>query len=524
MWESKRVQARRRRAASFTAVVPGIEWKFPAAAAKELQEKVIGKVVLPSDNDYHLVRQAFVANFQGYPQIIVSCEVFNDVAWALDFAWRYGLSPVCRSGGHSAAGHSVNDEMVIDLSRLEYVVVDPVKQLAVVGAGTTIGQLDAALDGYQLHVPGGACDDVAVAGFMQGGGFGYTSQIYGMNCDNVVEVLVMLADGSIVAASAQSNPDLFWALRGGTGNNFGVVLQITYRLHRPGPLWGFGIIWKLDDCAADLPKALEVLQHEYTGPNTPKGMSHQSTFNFVGKDRYFMLRGMYQGRPADGKKALRALLKTKGAKLDVDHTDHYKDLQVHLNTSPEAPVFAPHSRTVADSRYIARPVSRDEWQGIVELFHTSPNRTNFIGLEAYGGPMIRPEPHDTAFRHRDASFDAYIWVLWQNAEQRENSLKFLGAFRDTLSACSNGHAYQNYPNRDNKHYRWMYWGDNFYGLLKVKDKYDPDRLFCFGHCISPPAKDEWCGPWNPMTAHGPAVPPQIDRLVAPRFPRRRKGR
>jgi FAD/FMN-containing dehydrogenase len=468
------------------AAVPPMEWNFTTEEAKALQAAVAGSVVLPSDADYHLRRQAFVVNYQAFPQIIVYCKNFEDVARALEFAQRHELSPVCRSGGHSAAGLSVNNEMVIDLSDLNYINVDPKSERAIVGAGTKTGPLNAELHKHQLHVPGGACDAVAIAGFMQGGGFGYTSQIYGLNCDNVVEALVMLADGSIVVASDQYNKDLFWALRGGAGNNFGVLLQVTYRLHRPNQLWGFGISWKVEESRDGLATALEILQRSYTGSEAPSGMAHQSTFNFVGEDRYFMLRGMFLGTPADGKRALSKLLATDGAIFDIDLSAPYMELQDHLNTHPEAPIYAPHSRTQADSRYIARYLSRDEWRDFIDLFRQSPNRGNFIGLEGYSGEITRPKSDGTAFRHRDALLDAYIWVLWQNEDQERKSLEFLHKFRDVLGRYSNGHAYQNYPNRASIDYRWMYWGENFPGLLRVKRKYDPHGLFKFGQTISDP--------------------------------------
>lgn len=492
MWQSKRVLARQARAAVLTAAPPSMEWNFPADEAKKLQESVAGTVTITSDKNYHLARQGFVANYQAFPQIIVYCEVFSDVARALEFAERWELSPVCRSGGHSAAGYSGNNEMIIDLSRIDYVVVDPEKKQAVVGAGATIGHLNAVLDGYGFHLPGGACDDVGIAGFVQGGGYGYTSMLYGMNCDNVVDALVMLADGSVVLASEQSNRDLFWAIRGGTGNNFGVLLQVTYRLHRPGRLWGFGIKWHIGRHADGLARALEILQSRYTGVEAPPGMGHQSTFNFIGKERFFMLRGMYQGSRADGEKLLAPLMKTNGADFDVSHCDSYMGLQDHLNMHPEAPLYAPHSRTQADSRYLERNLSARDWSDIVDYFRASPNLGNFLGLEAYGGEIAKREPDEMAFLHRKARFNAYIWVLWQNEDQEAKSLAYLEKFRDVFAAYSNGHAYQNYPNRSNRDYQRMYWGDNYPRLLCVKDKYDPNNVFRFEQAIESQVSSQPC--------------------------------
>jgi len=211
------------------------ESRFSSKDVAALQAEIIGTVITRKSPDYNKDRQLSDPVFQAYPALIVYCQCFDDVWYSLRFAHKHNLHVLCRSGGHSTAGFSVeNDALIIDTSRICYASVDYANRIARVGAGTNLGTLNGVLDGYKLHTPGGACPDVCVAGHMMGGGYGWTSREYGMNCDNVEEVLVMLADGRTVRANASLNPDLFWAVCGGTGNNFGVLLEVTYRLHE---LW-----------------------------------------------------------------------------------------------------------------------------------------------------------------------------------------------------------------------------------------------------------------------------------------------
>lgn len=250
---SKRILARETRARSRAATAALQPFHPIAPETVEALERVLhGTLVLPTDPEYHNDRQVWNPAFQAFPQLIAYCEVFDDVRACLRFARENWLRVVARSGRHSTAGYSVNHSMVIDTSRLRYTVVDPVGKRALVGAGTPFSHLNATLDSYRLHVPGGACQDVCVAGFMQGGGYGFTSRQCGMNCDNVEEVTVMLHDGSLVVANRACNSDLFWAIRGGTGNNFGILLQITYRLHELYRVWGFHVEWPLERAAAGL--------------------------------------------------------------------------------------------------------------------------------------------------------------------------------------------------------------------------------------------------------------------------------
>jgi FAD/FMN-containing dehydrogenase len=481
MRQSLHTLLRMQRAAALEVAIPALDWKFPPKKAAELQKRVRGSVILPGDKIYHEARQAFIPNFQKFPQIIVVCSVFADVAEALAFARTWKLIPVCRAGGHSTAGYCVNDGLVIDVSRLAYVVVDDAKETAVVGAGTNFGQLNATLDSFGLHLVGGACDDVAVAGYMQGGGYGYTSMIYGMNSDNVLAVRVMLADGSIVSASRKHHPDLFWAIRGGTGGNFGVLLEVTYQLQRMGEVWGFGIKWKAKHAAT----ALEVLQRDFTGRAAPAGLGHQSTLNYDGGKLCLFLRGVYAGTRADGRKVTSALARLQGAEVDVDVTGSYAHVNQVLNESPLVPNVPPRTRTEADSRYVERTLTAPEWESLIAHMRNAPNQSNFVGLEGYGGKIRSIAANASAFVHRRASFNVYSWVFWQNAQDERASLMHLEAFRRVLSPYANGHAYQNYPNPGNADFRRMYWGKNFERLLRIKKQYDPDGLFVFDQCVSP---------------------------------------
>jgi FAD/FMN-containing dehydrogenase len=173
-------------------------WGLDRARLSALMDGFKGQLVFPGQPGYEQDRQESNPAFQSFPLLIAYCEAFTDVQQILALATDVGLKVACRSGGHSTAGFSVNDGIVLDTSRMNDVSVDAAARIASVGPGTAFEKLNATLDSYRLHLPGGGCPDFCVGGYMQGGGYGFTSREFGMHCDSVLSVLVMLVDGSIV--------------------------------------------------------------------------------------------------------------------------------------------------------------------------------------------------------------------------------------------------------------------------------------------------------------------------------------
>lgn len=467
-----------------------INLNFSAEAAAKFRSSLIGTVVLPDNSSYDASRQGYIKTYQQFPQIIVFCEIFRDVVRCLAFAKEHKLWVTCRSGGHSTAGYSVNSGMVIDLSRMNYVLVDPQRMRATVGAGASFEKINAVLDQYHLHAPGaGGCAFVCAGGYVQGGGYGFTSLMYGMSSDNVDGMVVALADGSIVRADERANFPLFWALRGGTGNNFGVVLEITYKLQPLWTVWGFGIRWDINSA----PAALAAMQRGFIGNSTPIKLGYQCLMEWVdvegAKDRQpvLQMRGIYDGSEADGQQALSPLLATKGAFLDIHQRDTYENLNNFLLFDhTEAARLPPQVREEVNSRYITAPLGETEWREVTEAFKNSPNDGNMIGLEPYGGRITSIAPDATAFVHRTPGFNVYSWVMWLEEEERQPAIQFLDKLISILSKYSNGEANQNYPRRSSKDYRSMYWGSNFATLLAIKKKYDPENVFHYQQSVSAP--------------------------------------
>lgn len=237
----------------------------PRAAAKATLAAMQGRLVLPGDDSYDQDRLLFNPLFNDYPVAIAFCATEADVTVVLAFARGLDLGFTVRSGGHCTAGFSSGSGVLLDVSALTSLVIDPLGLVATVGCGVKFGAFFQTLDAYGLHVPGGECPDVCVGGYVQGGGYGFTSVSFGMNCDNVLALRVMLADGAIVTASNAHNADLFWAMRGGTGGNFGVLLAVLYRLRPLGSVWGWAIAWPLDSLSgiAEASQALMLLQANY---------------------------------------------------------------------------------------------------------------------------------------------------------------------------------------------------------------------------------------------------------------------
>jgi hypothetical protein len=488
-----------RRIAAMSAATSHVDHPLTAAFISELQHAMTGPVVQYGDPNYDAARQLSNNAFQLFPQAIAYCETLTDVRACLDFAHTHRVPFVPRSGGHSTAGFSVNDGLVIDLSRLSYVVVDPERRRAVVGAGTNFGHLNATLDDYRLHVPSGGCEDVCVGGYMQGGGFGFTSREYGMNCDNVVEALVMLADGGVVKASETINAPLFWAIRGGTGNNFGIVLQVTYELHDLWEVWGFGIRWPIAEAAG----ALALMQRDYMRCGAPATLGYMTFLVYqhaspgsTGLQPYLLMRGMFHGSREAGLASLDPLLKTPGAALQIDRTGTYRDLNQSLLEEPDTiPLVPDIGREDKQSGYIARALDEADWQRVIDGFLRTPNQYSVVCIEPYGGAISARPPDFNAFVHRHVDMDLFLDVFWLTEPEEQIVKRYLDDFIASMEPYFNGESYQNYPRQHLARCLQQYFGGNLERLIGCKNIYDPGDVFRFAQGI-------------PLTVHG------IDGAVA----------
>ena len=245
-----------------------------------LRAEMDGPVFLPGDLDYDEARKVWNADIDRRPAVIARCSSAADVAVAVRYAQAESLEIAVRGGAHSMSGQSsVDGGLVIDLSMLREVVVDPDARRARAGGGALLGDLDAATQAHGLAVPLGAIAHTGVGGLTLGGGMGWLTRVAGLSIDNLLSAKVVLADGRIVRVSEAEHPDLFWALRGG-GGNFGVVTEFEFRLHEVGPIVDFAFLfWSLDeggealrlirDVVHDLPRELNVIIAGMNAPPAP---------------------------------------------------------------------------------------------------------------------------------------------------------------------------------------------------------------------------------------------------------------
>jgi FAD/FMN-containing dehydrogenase len=477
----------------------------PREIFEELQNKIMGTVVLPGDPDYDTDRKLSNPLFDERPQVIVYCVVENDVYQCLAVAHKCRLAVSCRSGGHSTTGYSSNNGgMLLDTSKFDYVMVDPVAKIAWVGPGCHFGKLNATLNQYRLHVPGGGCPDVCPGGYMQGGGYGFTSRIYGMHCDSVVEVRVMLADGRIVVANEMSNYALYWGIRGGTGNNFGVLLGAKYKLYDLWQVWGFSIVWPLEN-NTDIQNAGEALYSMQQGymVGAPATFGYMTFLVYQSDDDnpanakpYLIMRGLYNGTENQGITEIQPLLDLPGAQFQYQETSSYNEINKKLLSFPhEIPQFpegvgAPMEDKQA--RYVAKPMSMAGWRNLVAIYlkTPAPNKFSTLVIEPYGGAINEVPKGNSAFIHRDVLFDIFLDVFWYTEADRPAAEVYLKTWTDFMEPVWNGHVYQNYPNRDLTNFAHNYWGSAYDTLRYVKAKYDPTNFFRFPQGIVPLPQEE----------------------------------
>jgi len=457
---------------------------LPAATIEELKRNISGQVVLPSDAAYEDARKIWNAMIDKRPALIVRCASTSDVVRAVNFARDNSLVLAVRGGGHNIAGSAICDDgLVIDLSHMKAVSVDPGTRRATVEGGATLADFDAATLAHGLATPLGINSTTGVAGLTLGAGFGWLSRKYGMTIDNLESAEVVTAAGEVVRASATEHPDLFWALRGGSGN-FGVVTRFEFRLHPVGPnvlsgliVYPFAqakqVLQQYRDFVAKAPDELSVWTVLRKAPPLPF-LPEQ-----VHGTEILALALLYAGDPSQGEALIEPLRKFGTPVGEHVGVQPYTAWQQAFD-----PLLAPGARNYWKSHNFSK-LDDKLFDAVIEYIGKLPSPQCEIFFGAIGGATTRPAPDSAAYAHRDAQFVMNVHGRWDEAADDDRCISWARDFYKASAPFASSGVYVNFLTADEADRVRSAYGPNYDRLTQVKRMYDPANLFCTNQNIKP---------------------------------------
>jgi FAD binding domain/Berberine and berberine like len=424
----------------------------------------------------------------------------GDVAASITFARERGIAFTARCGGHSYGGYSVCDGLVIDVSPMA--AVTPRQDgTATVGAGTTLIEVAAGLDAAGEMIPGGTCGSVGISGLTMGGGQGVTDRRFGLTCDSLTGATVVTADGKVLTCDQVTNADLFWALRGGGGGNFGVVTAFTFRTHDVDRITIFGLSWPWS-AAADVLDAWQSW-----GPAAPPELWSSCRVRWIpSAGPSVSVGGAWLGSPDRLAARLNGLTSAVGSAPSSKTASTMPYLQAALSlagcgghpvsacrlTTKSPPGILPRQAAIARSDFFDGPMRssvRDDALSTIESRGGNAALSRQAGgmlLDAWGGAIAQVGADATAFPHRQASFLAQEFVTFRGTPSPSvlaENRTWLNGLWSSLRPSASGAAYVNYIDPSLKGWQVAYYGANLDRLIRVKRTYDPDDAFTFARSI-----------------------------------------
>ena len=449
----------------------------------DLAASLRGEALSPTDPSYDKVRAVWNAMIDRRPAAIVRARDVGDVERAVAFARKEGLAIAVRGGGHNIAGAAVCDGgLMIDLSPMRSVEVDPEDRTVRVEGGATLVDLDGATQKFGLATPAGVVSSTGVAGLTLGGGFGWLSRKYGLTADNLLSVEIVTADGARLTASESENVDLFWGVRGG-GGNFGVVTSFVFRLHEVGPQVLFGpTLHRLEDAADVLrhyrdfalaaPRECCVWADILTAPPLP----------FIPERHHgrkvLSLMQCYAGDPEDGEAALAPLRAFGQPIADAVGPTSYVAAQKILDDA-----YAKGARNYwKSSNFEVMP--DHVLDAVVKMGADLPTPQSDVLICHLGGAIADVPPDATAYPHRRAAFALTPGVRWHDPSMDETCVEWLRRAFASLDADTGGGAYVNFVAETEGRERDAY-GSNYERLVALKKQYDQQNIFRFNQNVRP---------------------------------------
>jgi FAD/FMN-containing dehydrogenase len=456
------------------------------------------RAVTPDDNDYETARAVWNGTVDARPAIVARCKSTADVQSVVRLARQTGLPLAVRGGGHNVAGFgTIDGGIVLDLSPMRSVEVDPAKRLAVVGGGATLGDLDRATQEHGLVAPMGVVSKTGVAGLTLSGGLGWLRRKHGLSIDNLLAAEVVTADGEIRRAGEGKgeDADLLWALRGG-GGNFGVVTSFTFQLHPLGPdVWLTFVLYSLDD-AHEVLLGQDRLMRAATEEIAPIAVLGRvpAVEDFPAELHHAPFAGVlavYVGPPAEGESATAALRQLAEPLADLSGAMPWVDAQQLLDADyPDGGRYYWKSANLP-------ALSEQVVDVLVDHANRAPADHSTIDLWFNGGAIAEVAETATAFGNRDALYLVGVEANWENAADDEANVAWARALLADLEPHGSRGIYLNFAGTPEEAAAAVRAGhtESYERLTALKARYDPENLFRHNQNI-PPAGGEGGGPWG----------------------------
>jgi FAD/FMN-containing dehydrogenase len=450
----------------------------------ELREQVRGPVVEPGEADYDELRRVHNGVHDRRPALVVRATSTADAVAAVNYARESGLDLAVRGGGHSAPGYGTCDGgVVLDLSLMNNVFVDRVRKTARTGGGATWGDFNHATHAYGLATTGGIISTTGVSGLTLGGGIGYLTRGCGLSCDNLVSAEVVTADGRILVANEYENEDLFWALRGGSGN-FGVVTSLELALHEVETIYGGPMFFEVadapavmrayDDYIQEAPEQLGAFFAWQTAPPLP----------FIPEDRhgdvFCAMVTCWSGRPEQGEQMIKPFRDVAEVKAELVGPMPYPALNSAFDALVPKGIRqywkADFVQDLPDAAIAAH----------IEHGPRVPTLPSTMHLYPINGAASRVGPEETAFGHRDARYAMNISAFWPDPASDEAVVSWVRDYYTAVHPYSGMEGgYVNFMSADDAARAPVNYGGTYERLRTVKTTYDPDNLFHLNQNVAP---------------------------------------
>ncbi|MBV9601376.1 MAG: FAD-binding oxidoreductase [Chloroflexi bacterium] len=434
-----------------------------------------GVLLRPREPGYDEARTVWNGMTDKRPGLIIRCAGASDVIKAVNLARDNGLLLAVRGGDHSVAGHSVCDGgIMIDLSAMRSVRVDPVKRTARAEGGTRWGDFDKETQAFGLATTGGTNSDTGIAGLTLGGGIGWLAGKYGLSCDNLLSADVVTASGELLTASATDNPDLFWALRGG-GGNFGVVTSFEYQLQEVSTILGGMVIHSFAratdvlrfyaEFSRSIPDELNTICALLTSPDGQPVIA---------------IAVCYNGNLEQGERVLRPVRDFGPPLVDQISPMPYTAMQTMLDAA------FPRGRQYYWKANLITDIGPNAIDVIAEYFARVPSPFTVLGFQQLGNFTNRVAPGATAFSHRDARYDFLMLSGWEDPLQADQNIAWTREVYAAMRPSLHAGMYVNAVGAESvSEVRAAYRADTYGRLVALKRKYDPTNLFRLNANIDP---------------------------------------